>query len=137
MALYFGSIEAYYVSRNSLSEADATSLLSRLVEWLIQLVKAEESALVLKKLCSALITYYLRPSGALDRCIRFLIVSFQNGYSIPFESFNNEQISMSSAVAALSGAQVKTILWFAAGLVEEVNKVNGASIQTYEIMCKG
>lgn len=117
---------------NSLNEADATQLLYRLVEWLIQLTKSHESALVLRKLCSALIAYYLRPSGAWQQSIRHLLISFNAGRPIVLDRLSAERSPTSSLVETLNGTQRPTILWFASGLVEEVNKADSASIQSYK-----
>lgn len=117
---------------NSLKEADATQLLYRLVEWLVQFTKSQESTLVIRKLCSALIAYYLRPSGAWKRCIRHLLVSFNAGQPIPFDQLSAQRTPISSLFNTLNGTQRQAILWFASGLVEEVNKADSASIQSYK-----
>lgn len=116
----------------SLNEADATQLLYRLLEWLIQLVNAKESTLVIRKLCSALIAYYLRPSGPWNQCIRHLIVSLNAGQPIPFDQLTAQQSTTSSIIDTLNAAQIQPTLWFATGLVEEVNKADNASIQNYK-----
>lgn len=115
-----------------MNENGVEALLYRLVGWLIQLVKSDESALVLKKLCSALVAYFLRPSGALDQSIRHLIVSFHNGHPVPLDNLSSHQTPTSSMVIALNGLQAKTVLWFVGGLAEEVTKIGGASLQMYE-----
>jgi len=117
---------------DSLNEADATQLLYRLVEWLIQFSNSQESALVVRKLCSALIAYYLRPSGPWKQCIRHLLVSFNAGQPIPFDQLSAQRSPTSSLVDTLNHTQRQAILWFASGLVEEVNRVDSASIQSYK-----
>ncbi|KAL6712789.1 member of the karyopherin-beta [Lecanora helva] len=111
--------------------ADTIALLYRLVGWLIRLIKAGESALVLKKLCSALVAYYLRPSSTLDQCVLHLIVSFREGFPCQLEQLGTVSPLDWSTIHALNELQAKTIMWFASGIVEEVSKANGASIQTY------
>ena len=108
------------------------SLLDRLIEWLIQLVIAGESQLVVRKLCSSLIAYYLRPAGRWTHCIRHLVLSFIEGRVVPSNKLA-EGLKTASAVAELRSPCLMAILWFATGLVEEVGKTNAASIQTYHI----
>lgn len=93
---------------------------------------AQESTLVLRKMCSALIAYFLRPPGTWKQCIRHLIVSFKEGRAIPLDIMSTQQSSTSSVIRALDETQMQTVLWFASGLVEEVNKADNASIQTYK-----
>lgn len=63
----------------SLSDEDASQLLDRLITWLIRLINVGDSRPILKKLCGALVSYYLRPSGPWNRCIRHLILSLHVG----------------------------------------------------------
>lgn len=116
----------------TLNETDAAQLLTRLIEWLIQFAKAQEPALILRKLCSALVAYFLRPSGPWQQCIRHLLLSFNAGQPIPRNQLDSDEFSTSSLIDTLDGAQLKPILWFATGLVEEVNKADSASIQNYK-----
>ena len=117
--------------RSFLSEVDTVALLERVIGWLILLINAEERSLVLKKLCSALIAYFLKPSMPLDQCIRLLMVSFNTGRAVSPDSMNDQQPSTASLIAMLDVHHLQVILWFAESLVEEVNKINGASLQTY------
>ncbi|KAF6223554.1 hypothetical protein HO133_000397 [Letharia lupina] len=116
---------------NSLSDADATLLLDRLIEWLIRLVNAGESQLVIRKLCSSLIAYYLRPAGRWKQCIRHLVLSFNEGHVIPSDTLSQGP-ETGPVAAKLSLPCLMATLWFAGGLVEEVGKTNTTSIQTHK-----
>lgn len=109
------------------------SLLDRLIEWLIRLVNAGESQLVVRKLCSSLIAYYLRPEGRWKQCIRHLVLSFSEGQVVPTNTLAQEP-KTGPLAAKLSLPCLMAILWFAGGLVEEVGKTSGASIQTYHVL---
>lgn len=109
------------------------SLLDRLIEWLIRLVNAGESQLVLRKLCSSLIAYYLRPAGKWKQCIRHLVLSFNEGRVVPSNTLS-QRPKTGPAAAKLSLPCLTALLWFAGGVVEEVGKTNAASIQTYEVI---
>ena len=115
--------------RDSLSDADAVSLLDRLIEWLIRLLHVGDPQLVIRKLCSSLIAYYLRPTGKWSQCVRQLALSLHQGRVVPSGTLT--QGPETGAVAAqLSPSCLIALLWFAGGLVEEVGKTNIASIQT-------
>ena len=115
-----------------MSEDDAISLLDRLIEWLIRLVNARDSQLVIRKLCSSLIAYYLRPLGRWKQCIRHLVLSFNEGHVVNSNTLAQDT-KLGPVAVKLSQSCLMTILWFTAGLVEEVGKINAASIQTYDV----
>lgn len=125
-----GWYERLSITRDSLSDADAISLLNRLIESLVGLVNAGDSHRVIRKLCSSLTAYYLRPAVAWKQCIRHLVLSFNEGRAFP--NVTNNQAPETGLVAAnLSLRCLKAVLWFAGGLVEEVGKADPASMQTY------
>ena len=118
-------------SRNSLSEEDAASLFDRLISWLVRLVEATEKPLVLRKLCTSLVAYFLRPSVSWDHCIRHLICCFSVGNVVSSQSLS-QYPSTAELVSKLNHLQRMTILWFCVCLIEEVGKTNAASAMTYE-----
>ena len=101
--------------------------------WLIQLVNAGESQLVIRKLCSSLIAYYLRPAGRWKQCIRHIVLSFNEGHVVPSTTLTQGP-KTGPLAAKLSLPCLMAVLWFAGGLVEEVCKTNAASIQTYHVL---
>ncbi len=84
--------------------------------------------MVLRKVCAALVAYYLRPSVAWNRPIRHLVVCFNHEQPV---SSNMEQAPTSDLASKLKGRQLRTLLWFMTGLVEEVGKMNPESINAY------
>ena len=86
--------------------------------------------MVIKKLCSALVSYYLRPSGVWKQCIRHLVLCMNEREVIPLTSMDHRP-STSSVVPNLGLNSTLAILWFARSLAEEVGKAYSASLQTY------
>ena len=86
--------------------------------------------MVIKKLCSALVSYYLRPSGVWKQCIRHLVLCMNEREVIPLTSMDHRP-STSSVVPSLGLNSTLAILWFARSLAEEVGKAYSASLQTY------
>ena len=122
---------AYEISRDSLNDQDAALLLNTLIQWLIQLCNSGASKVVIKKLCAALVSYYLRPSGVWKQCIRHLVLCMNDGEVIPVTSMDHRPPT-SSVVPSLSPNSTLAILWFARTLAEEVGKAYSSSLQTYE-----
>ena len=100
------------------------------MEWLIRLVNTGETRLVIRKLCSSLIAYYLRPAGIWKDCIRHIVLSFNEGRVVPSNTLTQGS-NIGPVAAKLSPRCQLAILWFAGGLVEVVGKTDTASIQTY------
>ena len=130
---YFGALTFIVKINNdwdTLSEGDAASLLERLFEWLLLLVKTGENRVVLRKLCSALVAYCLRPSITYDRSVKHLIYSFSLDAVVPPEQNLASYQSIGEALDALDELQVKTVLWFSAAFVEEVSRVKIVDAKT-------
>ena len=121
---------AYGLLRDSLSDQDAAMLLNTLIQWLIQLCNSGAPKVVIKKLCSALVSYYLRPSGVWKQCIRHLVLCMNDGEVIPVTSMY-QRPPTSSVVPSLTLNSTLAILWFARSLAEEVGKAYSSSLQTY------
>lgn len=130
--MLFGMIrEADGAYRETLGSEDAALLLDRLLLWVVRLVNAAEGALVLRKMCASLVTYFLRPSVFWQHCIRHLLCCFRAGSPVAQQSLS-ENPPTDELVRQLSQLQLLTSLWFCVGLVEEVGKTDDASIETYE-----
>lgn len=130
---YFGALTFIVKINNdwdTLSEGDAASLHERLLEWLLRLVKNGEGRFVLRKLCSALVAYYLRPSVTWDHYVKRLIYSFSLDAVVSPEQNLSSYQSTDKALDALNNLQLKTVLWFSATFVEEVSKVKVVDAKT-------
>ena len=114
---------------NKLSIEDAAALLQRLMTWLVRLVQAGDDQLVIRKLCSSLVAYFLKSSTSWDRCLKHLIWCFSIGSVVDKEGIS-QLPSTVVLLANLNALQLKTLLWFSTTLVEEVGKMNSNSIQT-------
>lgn len=112
-----------------MSSEDAALLLDRLLLWVVRLVGDAEGALVLRKACSFLVSYFLRPSVSWEHCIRHLLCCFTAGAVVSHQALSQHP-STAELVGRLSQLQLLTSLWFCAGLIEEVGKTDNASVQT-------
>lgn len=121
---------AAHLHRESLNDETATQLRNGLLSWAIRLVARAEGPLVVRKLCSALVAYFLRPSVVWDHCIRHLLCCFSTSDVITAGGLS-QQASIEQIVRQLQPPQITCCLWFVSMLVEEVGKMSAKSIQTY------
>ena len=113
-----------------MNDQDAAALLNTLIQWLIQLCNSGAAKVVIKKLCAALVSYYLRPSGVWKQCVRHLVLCMNEGEVIPVTSMDHRPPT-STVVPGLSLKSTLAILWLVRSLAEEVGKAYSASLQTY------
>ena len=83
---------------------------------------------MLKKLCSALVSYFLRLPSKWQRCIRHLLTSLNHGEVVPVTCLD-QVASTEHLLASLNYSQIIVSLWFSAGLVEEVGKIDSSSMK--------
>lgn len=114
-----------------MSDGDTPLLLDRLLAWLLRLVNAGEKPLVLRKVCSSLIAYFLSPSDLWEHCVRHLICCFFVDTVVPRQSLS-QYPSTAELLGKFTQLQRLTTLWFCMNLVEELGKTDFASIQTYK-----
>ena len=110
---------------------ESPNLLGRLLLWLVKLVVANEGPLVVRKLCSALVAFYIQPTAPWKRCIRHVLLCFHAGTTIDENEAENLEIS-ANMFDALGVPQMTTTIWFATALVEEASKMSSDTLQTYE-----
>lgn len=101
----------------------------RLLSWLVRLVSQNEAPLVLRKLCAALVAYFIRPSSTWENCLRHLVCSLYRAQAVSTESLKSYPPTV-NVYSALNQAQAITTLWFGSMLVEEVAKTDNDSMQT-------
>ena len=121
--------QSLQAARDTLSDEDAAVLLNTLIQWLIQLSITAAPKIIIKKLCSALVSYYLRPSGLWKQCTRHLVLCLNEGQVVTVQSMGTSPPT-SSVVPNLSLNSVLALLWFTRSLAEEVGRAFSSSLQT-------
>jgi len=120
-----------------LSEEDAQTLLQTLIGWLIRSLENAEGVLVIRKLCSTLVAYFLQFSATWTRCLKHLIDCLCRNEALPYEALE-EAPETATLVQNISNAKSVALFWFATSLVEEVGKTDSNSMkqlsQTFEIV---
>ncbi|KAI9729993.1 MAG: hypothetical protein M1834_006191 [Cirrosporium novae-zelandiae] len=100
---------------DSLSDADIEALQQRLIGWLVRLVGQGEKPLVIRKLCSTLVSYFLHLRVSWILCIRQVIYSLINGDYVPENAIQELQ----PQALNLQSSQRLAALWFTSALAEE------------------
>ncbi|CAL3965652.1 unnamed protein product [Diplocarpon coronariae] len=122
----------------SLSEGDAQALLQTLIGWLIRCLQNSEGTLVIRKLCSTLVAYWLQFSASWTNCVKHLMLCLFANEALPYSALEGTQetavlvdtISKSESSTSLSKSVV--LFWFAATLVEEVAKTDSSSMKQHK-----
>lgn len=117
---------AHWIHRDLLDAEAADSVLQRLISWLARLVNQGETPMVLRKLTSALVTYFLISPAQWKRPLYHLMRSLRHGDAAP--SDGTTDISVEQLVQTLDSAQLTTLLWFAGSLAEDAGRIEHSSI---------
>ncbi|KAK2761176.1 hypothetical protein FQN54_001697 [Arachnomyces sp. PD_36] len=104
-----------------LSDGDANELLGRLVGHFILLVNKGDKSVVIRKLASTLVAFFLQPEAPWTQCVRSLVISMANGRYIPEDTSDLSQFETTS-LPSLQQGQVLSVLSFASTLAEEAVK---------------
>ncbi|TVY21258.1 Importin beta-like protein [Lachnellula arida] len=104
----------------SLGDEDVRALLQTLVEWLVRCVDNAEGPLVMRKLCSTLVSYFLQFSVSWTRCVKHLMYCLCMNRAVPYDDALSESPNIAVLAAGLSNETAIATLWFASSLVEEV-----------------
>ena len=113
----------------SLNPEGTEALRNRLMERLVLGSTVREVPLVLRKVCSTLVAYFLRPTVDWRRCVRHLMCCMDIKSVMSLESLSTMPPSH-VLISRLDMLSIKTVLWFAMSLAEEAAKTDPNSIQT-------
>ncbi|TKA78591.1 hypothetical protein B0A55_03875 [Friedmanniomyces simplex] len=101
----------------------ARTIQMRLISWLVRLSRQGEGAMVIRKLCSTLTTYFVRSPTLWQRPLTHVGVSLQTGDSITEDEAND--VSAERLSKALNPSETVILLWFSATLADEVSRLDG------------
>ncbi|KAK1979492.1 armadillo-type protein [Colletotrichum cereale] len=107
---------------SSLSSDDASELRQNLVGWFVTSLDDGSGAMVIRKLSSALVTFFLCFPAQWEFCIRHLCCSLSEGTALPQERVDGS-INISHVLETLHSRKLQAALWFSGSLVDEAAKV--------------
>ncbi|KAL3425767.1 hypothetical protein PVAG01_02558 [Phlyctema vagabunda] len=128
---FFGAL-TFIVKLNtdyqSLSEDDASSLLVTLLERLLQALDTPGGPLIVKKLCSVLVAYFMHFSATWTNCIKHVLYCLCTSQALPYNALENAP-DTTILVKNISVERALAVLWFSTALVEEVAKTDSNSMK--------
>jgi hypothetical protein len=94
-------------------------------------MEISEGALVVRKLCSTLVAYFMQFSASWESCIKHLMYCLCTNEAHPYISLA-EAPETAILVQNLSDAKAVAVFWVAATLVEEVGKTDSNSMKQHK-----
>jgi hypothetical protein len=92
-------------------------------------MQRNESALVSKKLCSALVSFFIRAPSVWERCVRQIVCSLHKGAVWQLSLEDDDLPRTLWVVKQMSHDYVLRLVWFITILAEEVSKVDTNSLR--------
>lgn len=92
-----------------------------MVDHYVALVNVGESALVVRKLASSLVTIFLKPTTSWARAVLNVAASLANGNYVPEEQCQSVDLE-NAVLPAMSQNQVVALLYFSTTLGEDLDK---------------
>ncbi|KAI1001741.1 hypothetical protein K3495_g6463 [Podosphaera aphanis] len=114
----------------SLSKTDAHLLLLTLIDSIVQWLEDGEGPLVGRKLCSALVAYFLKFSSSWSRCVKHLLYCLCLDKALPYSSVDGSS-DTNLLVQNISDRKSQVIFWFSSTLVEDVSKMDSNSMKAH------
>ncbi|KAI7787624.1 hypothetical protein LA080_014993 [Diaporthe eres] len=115
---------------SALAEDDARQLLQSLIGWLVRSLADGSGALVIRKLASALVTFFIHFPHLWPGCVHHLLYCFDAGRAVPRDEAKNAPTS--ALLASLDETRLMAAIWFITVFVEEIAKTEMKS-QKYGI----
>jgi hypothetical protein len=115
-------------SSESLNPDDAVALLNRILNWLVLLSSRGAGPLVIRKICSTLVIYFLRFSSSWTKCVKHVIYSLSTCEIVPLLALDQAP-ETSVLLQRLGRDSTMVALWFSTILAEEVGKTDGNNIK--------
>lgn len=116
------------INRKSLSEGDAEQVLSQILSWLVICVQRGCTSLVIRKLCSTLVVYFLHFSASWPLPVKHLVLCLCAREYVSQGDIEKSP-PVQQLVSQLTPAKALTALWFTQTLAEEVGKTDGNNIK--------
>jgi hypothetical protein len=114
--------------RESLGPLDGKVLLERLINSLVHCLDHGIGALVIRKLCSTLVVYFLHFSSSWPKCVKHLIHSLCLGKAALIE-LPDQSPDTAILAGKLTAEKASAALWFSTALAEEVGKTDANHVK--------
>ena len=120
----FGPLLTFLIRyRASLDQQNAEAVLQRLIFWTVKSVEKGDSSMVVRKLCSTLVTYFFRSRATWETPLFHLVCSFRQGDAVPVDDVKAANVTTEQLLPSLSVPQLQCLFWFSAALADEIGKM--------------
>lgn len=113
-------IETLTPGSSTLAEDDAKQLLQSLIGWFVRSLADGSGAIVIRKLASALVTFFIQFPHLWPGCVRHLLYCLDLGRAVPRDESKNAPTS--NLLSSLNESSFLAAIWFITVLVEDVAK---------------
>ncbi|KAI9746575.1 MAG: hypothetical protein M1818_000288 [Claussenomyces sp. TS43310] len=113
---------------DTLSDEDAALLLRKIITWLILCLDEGVGPLVIRKLCSTLVVYFLHFSASWTMCIKHIIFCLAVNEAVSTNAIENAP-ETTMLMRSLGTGKALAVLWFSTALAEEVGKTDANNIK--------
>ncbi|KAI0389856.1 armadillo-type protein [Xylariaceae sp. FL0594] len=121
---FFGALTLIVkLNTDRLSDHDALEFLQSTITWLIQMLANSQGVFVIKKLCSALVTFFKLYYHLWPRCIRHLICCLARKAAIPIEDAA-DSLPLEQIIQGLDAQSLQAACWFGTALAEDTDKMD-------------
>lgn len=107
---------------STLAEDDARQLLQSLINWFVRSLTDGSMALVIRKLASAMVTFFVHFSHLWPNCVQHLLYCLDIGHAVPRDESKNAPTS--DLLSGLSEPSFLAAIWFITALVEDVSRLD-------------
>lgn len=105
---------------STLAEDDAKQLLQSLIGWFVRSLADGSGAVVIRKLASALVTYFIQFPHLWPGCVHHLLYCLDVGRAATKDESKNAPTG--SLISSLNESSFLAAIWFITVLVEDVSK---------------
>ncbi|KAI1826185.1 armadillo-type protein [Xylaria intraflava] len=124
---FFGALTIIVkLNTEKLPDDDALSVLQSLITWLTRSLNDGSGPIVIRKLCSALVTYYIHYSHTWPKCVHHLLHCLGRNVTVPAEE-PTDALPSEQVIQGLDTQRFLAATWFATSLAEETEKVDTKS----------
>lgn len=106
---------------STLAEDNAKQLLQSLIDWFLRSSTDGSMALVIRKLASAMVTFFIQFSHLWPDCVHHLLYCLDIGHAATREESRNAPDDL---LSRLSESRFLAALWFVTALVEDVSRLD-------------
>lgn len=109
--------------RSLLQDGQNEQLLSTLINYLLRYIRTDAGPLVIRRLCSTLVDYFLTFSASWNLCIRHLVYCLSIKDAVSYSRLERANNSI-TLLQTLNANEYQVLLWFSTAVAEMVDRTD-------------